>query len=53
VADRIIELHSIFKNSRILVQMAIGTVPHAEQMRAIELMGTKVAPKVRAAVGGA
>jgi probable LLM family oxidoreductase len=52
VADRIIELHSIFKNSRILVQMAIGTVPHAEQMRAIELMGTKVAPKVRAAVGG-
>lgn len=53
VADRIIELHSIFKNTRILVQMAIGTVPHAEQMRAIELMGTKVAPKVRAAVGGA
>ena len=53
VADRIIELHALFKNTRILVQMAIGTVPHAEQMRAIELMGTKVAPKVRAAVGGA
>lgn len=52
VADRIIELHSIFGNTRILIQMAIGTVPHAEQMRAIELMGTKVAPKVRAAVGG-
>lgn len=53
VADRIIELHALFKNTRILVQMAIGTVPHVEQMRAIELMGTKVAPKVRAAVGGA
>jgi probable LLM family oxidoreductase len=52
VADRIIELHSIFKNTRILVQMAIGTVPHAEQLRAIELMGTKVAPLVRAAIGG-
>lgn len=52
VADRIIELHSIFKNSRIMIQMAIGTVPHSEQMKAIELMGTKVAPKVRDAVGG-
>jgi probable LLM family oxidoreductase len=50
VADRIIELHSTFKNTRILIQMAIGTVPHTEQMKAIELMGTKVAPIVRAAV---
>jgi hypothetical protein len=41
VAERIIELHSIFRNTRILIQMAIGTVPHAEQMRAIELMGTQ------------
>jgi hypothetical protein len=32
--------------------MAIGTVPHAEQLKAIELMGTKVAPLVRKAVGG-
>ncbi len=53
VAARIIELHSIFGNTRILVQMAIGTVPHSEQLRAIELMGTKVAPIVRAAIGGA
>jgi probable LLM family oxidoreductase len=52
VAARIIELHSIFKNTRILVQMAIGTVPHKEQLRAIELMGAKVAPIVRQAVGG-
>lgn len=52
VADRIIELHRIFGNTRILIQMAIGTVPHAEQMKAIEIMGTKVAPKVRAAIGG-
>lgn len=50
VADRIIELHSIFKNTRILIQMAIGTVPHKEQLRAIELMGTKVAPVVRKAL---
>jgi probable LLM family oxidoreductase len=50
VAERIVELHSIFKNTRILIQMAIGTVPHKEQLRAIELMGTKVAPIVRKAV---
>ncbi len=53
VASRIIELHEVFKNSRILIQMAIGTVPHAEQMKAIELLGSKVAPMVRAAVGKA
>jgi probable LLM family oxidoreductase len=52
VAARIIELHAIFKNTRLLLQMAIGTVPHAEQLKAIELMGTKVAPLVRKAVGG-
>ena len=48
VAARIIELHKVFNNTRILIQMAIGTVPHVEQMRAIELLGTKVAPLVRA-----
>lgn len=48
VAARIIELHEVFNNTRILIQMAIGTVPHTEQMKAIELLGTKVAPLVRA-----
>ena len=51
VAARIIELHEVFGNTRILIQMAIGTVPHTEQLKAIELLGTKVAPMVRAAVG--
>ncbi len=51
VTDRILELHSIFKNDRILIQMAIGTVPHAEQLKAIELLGSKVAPAVRRALG--
>jgi probable LLM family oxidoreductase len=47
VAAKIVELHKVFNNDRILIQMAIGTVPHAEQLRAIELMGTKVVPLVR------
>jgi probable LLM family oxidoreductase len=51
VAEKIVNLHKIFGNDRILVQMAIGTMPHDKVLRAIELMGTKVAPQVRAAIG--
>ena len=50
VAARIIELHRIFGNQRILIQMAIGTVPHDEQLKAIELLGTKVVPIVKEAL---
>ncbi len=50
VAARIIELHKIFGNQRILIQMAIGTVPHDVQLKAIELLGTKVVPIVREAL---
>lgn len=48
VAARLLELHHIFGNTRILIQMAIGTVPHLAQMKAIELLGTKVVPLVKA-----
>ena len=50
VADRIIALHRIFGNQRIMIQMAIGTMPHDKVMRAIELLGTKVAPRVKEAI---
>ena len=50
VAARIIELHKIFGNQRILIQMAIGTVPHDEQLKAIELLGSKVVPMVHEAL---
>lgn len=52
VADKIIGLHRIFGNERILVQMGLGSLPHKDMLRAIELMGREVAPLVRAAVGG-
>jgi probable LLM family oxidoreductase len=51
VADKIIALHKIFENDRILVQMGLGSLPHKDMLRAIELMGKEVAPLVRAAVG--
>ena len=51
VADKIIALHKIFENDRILVQMGLGSLPHKDMLRAIELMGKEVAPLVRKAVG--
>ena len=50
LAEKIIAHHRICKNSRFLLQMAIGLVPHDQLMRAIELYGTKVAPLVRKAL---
>jgi probable LLM family oxidoreductase len=47
VAEKIVAHHRIFKNDRFLLQMAIGIMPHAKLMKAIELYGTKVAPIVR------
>ena len=50
VTERILQLHDTFKNTRILIQMAIGTVPHREQLKAIEILGGTVAPAVRKAL---
>jgi probable LLM family oxidoreductase len=50
VAGRIVELHRIFGFDRILIQMAIGAMPHVQLLRAIELLGTRVAPLVKEAL---
>ena len=50
VTERILQLHETFKNTRILIQMAIGTVPHREQLKAIEILGNMVVPAVRKAL---
>ncbi|MBZ9856248.1 LLM class flavin-dependent oxidoreductase [Mesorhizobium sp. CA13] len=47
VAEKIVAQHKIFGNDRFLLQMAIGIMPHAKVMNAIELYGTRVAPIVR------
>jgi len=47
VAEKIVANHKLFRNDRFLLQMAIGIMPHARIMKAIELFGTKVAPIVR------
>ncbi len=49
VVDKILYEHELFANQRFLIQLSVGTMPHAKMMRAIELLGTEVAPAVRRA----
>ena len=53
VAAKIVALHRHFNHDRFLIQLTVGSMPHDAVMRAIELFGTKVAPAVSAALGGA
>jgi probable LLM family oxidoreductase len=50
VIDKILFEHELFGNTRFLMQMSVGTMPHERIMRSIELLGTVVAPAVRRAV---
>ena len=51
VIEKILFQHSIFEHDRFLLQLSVGTLPHASILKAIELYGTVVAPAVRARVG--
>ena len=51
VIDKILYQYEIFHHDRFLIQLTVGPMPHAEVMRAIELLGTEVAPVVRREVG--
>ena len=51
VVDKILFQHEIFGHDRFLAQMSVGTMPHRGILRAIELLGTEVAPHVRKATG--
>jgi probable LLM family oxidoreductase len=47
VAEKILFEHELFGTDRFLCQISVGNLPHAKVMRAIELLGTEVAPLVR------
>lgn len=51
VIDKILWEHELFGMSRFTLQLTVGSIPHAETMRAIELFGSVVAPAVRKALG--
>jgi probable LLM family oxidoreductase len=47
VAEKIVRQHDVFGHARFLMQVSVGTLPHAQVLRSIELLGTEVAPLVR------
>jgi probable LLM family oxidoreductase len=48
--DKILYQHDLFDHDRMLIQLTVGPMPHEKVLRAIELLGTVVAPAVRSAV---
>ena len=51
MVEKILWQHEIFHHERFLLQLTIGSIPHEQVLHAIELLGTQVAPRVRAEVG--
>ncbi|PRX48421.1 putative LLM family oxidoreductase [Prauserella shujinwangii] len=47
IVDKILYQHELFGHQRLLIQLGFGGVPQKETLRAIELLGTEVAPVVR------
>lgn len=51
VAAKLVEQRRLFGNQRALFQMGLGALPHAQVLRAIELLGSEVVPMVRRELG--
>lgn len=47
VANKIIDLRKNVGITRFMLHVPVGSMPHADVMKAIELLGTEVAPRVR------
>lgn len=50
VIEKVIYQYELFGHQRFLAQMSVGSMQHKPMMRAIELLGTEVAPAVRNAL---
>jgi probable LLM family oxidoreductase len=50
VVDKILFQHALFGHDRFLMQTSVGPIEHERVLRSIELLGTEVAPAVRAAL---
>ncbi|CAI6084959.1 Atu2307/SP_0267 family LLM class monooxygenase [Cohnella sp. JJ-181] len=50
VADKIIAMSKRLGLSRFFLHLPVGTMPHQDILRSIELLGTEVAPRVREAL---
>ena len=52
VTEKLSAVSELLGLERILLHLSVGTMPHADVVRAIELLGSEVAPAVRAAQAG-
>jgi alkanesulfonate monooxygenase SsuD/methylene tetrahydromethanopterin reductase-like flavin-dependent oxidoreductase (luciferase family) len=52
VAAKIVRLRQVLGLQRFMLHISVGTMPHDQVLRSIELLGTKVAPLVRQATDG-
>jgi probable LLM family oxidoreductase len=53
VAEKLVAEHAMFGHQRYIAQMSVGAVAHADVLRSMELLGTEVAPLVRAEIARA
>lgn len=47
IIAKILFQHELFGHDRFLIQLGVGSIAHDKTMRAIELLGTRIAPAVR------
>ena len=52
VTEKIMDVQRELGAERILLHLSVGTMPHESVLRAVELLGTEVAPAVRAQLAG-
>lgn len=53
VAAKIVRQHALFGHDRFTAQIGVGPLSHERTLRAIELLGTEVAPRVREGIAAA
>jgi len=53
VVEKVLYQHGLFGHQRFLLQLTVGPMPHDKVLRAIELLGTEVAPVIRRELQGA
>lgn len=47
IIEKILYQHEVFGHTRFMLQMTVGSIPHAKVMKSIELFATKIAPVIR------
>lgn len=52
IAERVPRLHALFGHTRQIPRMDVGGLPHRDLPHAVEPLGTKVPPRIRAEFGG-